>query len=652
MDIKNRLLAIGEYAAAGLYEETGRSLFYRKALAYRRFYENCELAEYGGTPLYPSGKIAQRMRIVPSYLSGFNFRALGDSEESLEIRREFCRYAPTVPIEHSVAGRVYTHSMPNCERILAEGFNSYIPRIERITDPDMREGLLHLLEGIRAYTLRCVDYLKDVGAEGRLVDALSQVPFEPARDIYEAIVGWNFITYLDSCDNLGALGEGLSHYYHGEDIIPLLENLYDNLDKNDGYTMSLDGSLGTLAVQCIAAAKGRRRPMIQLFVDENTPSEVWDAAFESLKSGSTQPAFYSRRLIDGLLARFPSLTPDDAAHFSGGGCAEAMIAGMSNVGSLDAGINLLLILEQTMKELPNADSFEDFYTLYIQGVRSTVELVKREINNSREKRAELVPLPMRTLLVDDCIDRGLDYNAGGARYGWSIINFAGTVNVIDSLLAVKELVFDKKRYTAEAFLARLAEENDCFIRELLSLPHAHGRDDPEANELAHRLSAEIFSMTETGDLLYGEGFLSASIQFMSQADAGKNIGPTPDGRRGGAPLCDSLAAIFGKDTRGPTALLNSVTSLALDRALGIPILNFNISRDFSDELLRSLVLGYISKGGIQMQITAESREELLDAIAHPELHRNLVVRVGGFSEYFTRLSPAMQRMIVERSMHL
>ncbi len=652
MELRNRLLSIGEYAASGLYEEPERSLFYRKALAYRRYFENCELAEYTGNPLYPSGKISQKMRIVPSYLSGFDFEALGDSEESLEIRREFCRYSPTVPTEHSVAGRMYTHSMPNCERILVEGLESYVPRIRKISDPDMREGLMHLVEGIRAYVYRSVEYLRCVGAEMRLIDALSRVPFEPARDIYEAIVGWNFVTYLDCCDNLGALGEGLSHYYHGEDIIPLLENLYDNLDKNDGYTMSLDGSLGSLAVQCIRAGRGRRRPMIQLFVDENTPSEVWDAAFDSLKSGSTQPAFYSRALISGLMRRFPSLTPEDAAHFSGGGCAEAMIAGMSNVGSLDAGVNLLLILEQTLRDLPEADSFEGFYADYIENVRSTVELVKQEIDNSRRKRAELVPLPMRTLLVDDCIDRGLDYNAGGARYGWSIINFAGTVNVIDSLLALKELVFDKKRYTAEDFLSRLAEENDTFIRELLSLPHAHGRDDTEANALAARFSTDVFSMTETGDVLYGEGFLSASIQFMSQADAGKNIGPTPDGRRGGAPLCDSLGAIFGKDTRGPTALLNSVTGLALDRAIGIPILNFNISRDFAEDFLRSLVLGYISKGGIQMQITAESRENLLDALEHPELHRNLVVRVGGFSEYFIRLSPDMQKMIVERSMHL
>ena len=99
-------------------------------------------------------------------------------------------------------------------------------------------------------------------------------------------------------------------------------------------------------------------------------------------------------------------------------------------------------------------------------------------------------------------------------------------------------------------------------------------------------------------------------------------------------------------------MLNSVTSLALDRALGIPILNFNISRDFDPTILRALVLGYISDGGIQMQITAESREELLDALEHPELHRNLVVRVGGYSEYFTRLTPDTQKMLVNRSLHL
>ena len=156
-------------------------------------------------------------------------------------------------------------------------------------------------------------------------------------------------------------------------------------------------------------------------------------------------------------------------------------------------------------------------------------------------------------------------------------------------------------------------------------------------------------MTEGGELIFGEGFLSASIQFSSQAYAGRNIGSTPDGRTAGSPLCDSLAAIFGKDKYGPTALLNSVTALDLSGALGVPVVNLNISNNFSDEILKALILGYMKKGGIQLQITYASREELEDAYLHPERHGNLIVRVGGYSEYFNRLPDELKRMIINRT---
>ncbi|MBO5899058.1 MAG: formate C-acetyltransferase/glycerol dehydratase family glycyl radical enzyme, partial [Clostridia bacterium] len=109
------------------------------------------------------------------------------------------------------------------------------------------------------------------------------------------------------------------------------------------------------------------------------------------------------------------------------------------------------------------------------------------------------------------------------------------------------------------------------------------------------------------------------------------------------------AAIFGKDTKGPTALLNSVTALDLRRALGVPVLNFNVTANMSDGVLKALILGYMSRGGIQLQITYASREELLDAYEHPERHGNLIVRVGGYSEYFNRLSDELKRMIIGRT---
>jgi formate C-acetyltransferase len=534
---------------------------------------------------------------------------------------------------------------------LAQGLLSYEPRIEKMADADLREGLLHILRGIECYVNRCIEYLISVHADEALIRALSRVPLYPAQTAYEAIVAWNFVMYLDNCDNLGCLGKGLLPYYRGEDMVPWLENLYDNLDINGGYSMSLDSECPAIAVQCLRAAKGKRRPMIELLVDEKTPDSVWEAALETVKSGGGQPAFYNAdALLGGLKKRFPSIRDEDIGLFCGGGCTETMITGLSNVGSLDAGINLLLILEGAItSNLATATCFEEFYDGYINEVEAVVESVKREIAHSRKERALYNPLPMRTLLIDDCIDKGLEYNSGGARYGWSIINFAGLINVIDALLAIRTLVFEKKKYTPEEIITLLQSNDSSFLREVIGLRESFGKDIEDVNDFSHKISERIFSMTETGELVFGEGFLSASIQFMSQVNAGKRIGATPDGRSAGAPLCDSLAAIFGKDTDGPTALLNSITSLDLKRALGVPVVNLNITQNFNENVLKALILGYMKQGGIQLQITYASREELLDAYEHPEHHGNLIVRVGGYSEYFNRLSDDLKRMVINRT---
>ena len=654
--MKDKFLSLGEYSAMGMYEEPDRSLFYRKSLGLRRFYEHCRLAEYTGTPLYPSGIIIQQMRIVPNYLQGFYFdsKTLGETEPELvqRMKADFCAYRSSVPKEHTVAGNMWTHSMPNYERILKEGLLSYLPRISRIEDDDMREGLEHLVFGIRRYTERCVEYLISVGADEKLIAALKKVPLYPAETVYEAIVSWNFIMYLDCCDNLGCLARGLLPYYRGENILPWLENLYDNLDLNNGYSMSLDSECPELTVQCLKAARGKRRPMIELLVDDDTPDCIWQTAVETVRSGGGQPAFYNKKaLFEGLKNRFPSICDEDLDRFCGGGCTETMLSGLSCVGSVDAGINLLLILERMLySHLPGAGCFEEFYESYLGQVRDVVERVKREISNSRRERAKFNPLPMRTLLVDDCIDKATEYNGGGARYNWSIISFAGMINVIDSLLAVKTFIFDQKIYTPEELLELLRNNDESFLRRAISCAESFGKDIDDVNRFANEISKRIFSMTEGGEpLLFGEGFLSASIQFMSQVGAGKHIGATPDGRQKGMPLCDSLAAIFGKDIYGPTALLNSVTSLELTRALGVPVVNFNITDSFDDNMLKGLIQGYIKQGGIQLQITFASKEDLIDAYEHPERHNNLIVRVGGYSEYFCRLSDDLKKMIISRT---
>ena len=647
--IVKKLWEINEFAAAGLYEEPNRSLFYRKALGLRRFYENCELPVYTGQPLYPSGKI-QCPDCYDGLAIDFYKVEQCDKELKKQIEEEFRRFKSSVPIEHTVAGDMYTHSMPNYERIIKEGFRSYITRIEKICDVDIRDGLLHLIEGIKTYVERCSEYLISVNADKKLIDALRRVPMHPARNIYEAIVAWNIVLYLDRCDNLGCVASGLLPYYKGEDVTGILSNLFDNLDANNGYSMALGTDYNPLTLQCLEASKGKCRPMIELFVDKNTPNEIWNKAFEVIKTSNGQPAFYNPTvLLSGLQNKISIISDADIKKFCGGGCTESMIAGASNVGSLDAGINLLLLLEIAMKtELQESKSFEDFYNYYLALVKETVDRVTECISKSQTDRAKYNPLPMRTLLIDDCIDNQLDYNNGGARYKWSIINFAGMINVIDSLLVIRDLVFGGK-ITACQLIEKLASNDKDFLYELRNHPASFGKDDPDVNNFSKRLSSNIYSMLDDKKPAIGEVFLPSSIQFMSQVKAGEGIGATPDGREAHSPLCDSLGAIFAKDTKGPTALLNSVTSLDLDRALGTPVLNFNINPDFKNEILKALILGYMEQGGIQMQITCISRELLEEAYRNPEEHKNLVVRVGGYSEYFYRLSDELKRMVIERT---
>ena len=543
MDIVKGFLDAGEYAAAGLFEQPERSLFYRKALGIRRYFENYPLQPYEGKPLYPSGPIDRSNTIIWDFMGGFSVYALNEDKLDPELvkayRQDFGKYHSFVPFEHTVTGNMAAHSIPHYERILQEGLASYIPRIEKVEDTDMREGLLHIIAGVQCWLERIITYLRSVKADNKLIGALEQVPMQPARDIYEAVVCWNVVMYLDGCDNLGCVADGLMPWYKGENIVPLLENLFDNLDVNEGYSLALHTNYNPVTLQCLEAVKGKRRPMIQLFVDENTPEEIWQKAFASLRTGNGQPAFYNPKgMLGGLKEKVPELTEADLRKFCGSGCTESQIAGLSNVGTVDSGMNLLYILEKSIyRHLPDAASFEAFYGRFMEDVHTDVEIVMDAVSRSQISRAEYSPLPMRTLLVDDCIDKGLDYYNGGARFGWSLISFAGLVNVIDSLLVIRDFVFTEQKYTKKDFLHLLKRSDEAFLYACRHHTVSYGNDNADANAMAKRVSSDIYDMLEGRTPHFGSAFFPCSIMFRSAAIKGKEVGATPDGRTSGAPRC-------------------------------------------------------------------------------------------------------------------
>ncbi|MEI6578942.1 MAG: pyruvate formate lyase family protein [Eubacteriales bacterium] len=642
--------------AGGFFEYPERSRFFRFAHAQRSFWEKLALPDYDGGNLYPCGKQYNEMYgVMPGYSYTFNIDKKLLEQKSQKLSDAMFAekdLLPMVNTRHSVGGNGFVHSIPNYKRILKEGFNSYITRIEKIKDDDFRDGLLEVINGIKIYHNRALELLEKSNAPKELYNALKKVPFEPAETLYEAVVAWNFIYYMDGCDNPGRLDADLIDFYNGEDITELLREFFINVDNNEGYSSALGPDCNPLTLQCLKAVCGLRRPTMELRITEDTPEEIWDASADSLISGCGQPAFYNENLYQSSLeGHFPKIPKEDLLCVNGGCCTETMLAGMSNVGSIDAGINAALIFCEFMNEnLESAKSFDEFYKKLIMQIQSETKKVLEEINIYKKNRSVLRPQPVRTLLIDDCIDNELDFNAGGARYSWSIVNVAGLINIIDSLLAIKTLVFDKKEYNSTEFLTLLKEQEHGFLTKLRSCP-CFGVDDNMADRIASDFTQQVFDGFKQNTPYLGLAFLPCSIQFITYADSGKRVGATPDGRAASEPLCDSIGPVHGKDKKGLTALLNSAAKLPQSEALGTPVLNLRLQKDHIKNYIRPLILGYFQQGGMQVQISCASREDMLDAMEHPEKHENLIVRIGGYSEYFNRLSLELRQMVVQRMEH-
>lgn len=657
MELFNILMNNGEPCAAGLYEFPERSNEYRYCNAYKHFFEHCEFTPYNGGKLFPCGLSNEGnsdMAVKPhfSYTLSIDINRLNSKNEeaarllSDEWNKVIFFKNPT----HTVGGAGYTHSFLNYKRILEDGLNGYKNRLLSLEQNDFNEGLLLLLDGIETYRQRLLTHLREVSAPIELISALEHVPNNPPRDIYEALVSWNFMYYIDGCDDIGRLDSNLIKFHKGEDIVDILKELFINIDINSGWSGALGPDYNDLTIQCLKAIKNCRRPSIQLRITPDMPDEVWESVYESLITGCGQPALHNELLFQKSLEQaYPEIPYEDRVRMVFGGCTETMLEGISNVGSDDAGIHLSLVYDRfTRENLYKYDKFEDYYKALCEKITQEINETLTIVNDYRRTRALYRPQPVRTLFVDDCIDNQLDFNKGGARYYWSVINVSGMINVIDSLLVIRELIYERNEYDAKSFIKALDSRDNMFLKKARQCP-CYGVDNDKADDLATDFANRIYDGFKQQKCYPRGDFFPVSNQFITYDYAGADVSATPDGRDKGEPLCDSLGAVHGKDTRGPTALLNSVAKLPLYRVLGTPVMNLRIKKEHMKSTLKPLVTGFFEKGGMQLQINCVSREDMLDALENPEKHENLIVRIGGYSEYFNHLSHALKLDVIKRN---
>ncbi len=710
------LRALGEHFAAGYFEEPEASPVLRWSRAVRRRFENRTPGEYDGGLLYPCGGnvpvggAREDCLLVPSYSFTWGLNEEGiaaalretddaATRETLEALRDAMREQhgrlcfPASP--HTVGGNGYTHSVPHYGRVTREGLNEHGRRIEAgLAEARARGdqaktefylGMQDVLEGVRAWVARLREYLRRYAARGdfgdkspaeRLAEALERVPFEPARSFHEAVVAYNLVYYMDDCDNPGRIDQELQPFYEADlaagritrqEAAALIAAFADTVKAVAGWSAAIggtreDGEAGynDVTLMCLESAHGRFRPSYELRVRRDMPEEVWEAALDAVATGAGNPAFYNE---EGYLASLREadlgLTEADATWWNGGGCTETMVHGRSNVGSLEAGLNTALVFAATMRRhLATAPSFEAFAAQVKADLAWTIGEVVADVNRYLEAKAMWLPQPMRSLLIDDCLDTGVEFNAGGARYNWSVVNIAGLSNVIDSLAAVREVVFETGEIGAAELLAVLEADfagHEALRRRLMRCPR-FGNDDPGADDLAADLAGFVFEEFLRRRPWRGGRFLPSVIMFATYAQAGAPVGATPDGRQAGEPLGDSIGPVQGRDTHGPTAMLKSVAGLPLHLAAGTPILNMRLPKGLfrsreERAKLRDLIATFFELGGLQLQLSVVDRAELEDALEHPERHGDLIVRIGGYSEYFVRLSPELQRSVLERTEH-
>ena len=269
-----------------------------------------------------------------------------------------------------------------------------------------------------------------------------------------------------------------------------------------------------------------------------------------------------------------------------------------------------------------------------------------------------MPAPFLSILIDDCIKSGKDYNNGGPRYNTTYIMGVGIGTLTDSLAAIKYHVFEQKNLTMDQMLGSLKdnfEGNERIRQMLLNKTPKYGNDNDFADTVLSAsfgaLYRKITGRRNTKGGSYAVNYLSTTCHVYF----GSVVGATPDGRRASDPLSEGVSPVQGADRHGPTAVVRSAAKM--DQVLaGGTLLNQKFSPSLLEgedgiDALMHLVRSYFKLDGHHLQLNVVTVETLRAAQAEPEKYRDLIVRVAGYSDYFCDLNRALQDEIIARTEH-
>ena len=608
------------------------------------------------------------------------------------------------------------HFAPDYDTFLREGIVGTLSRIEASVEahrdePDRVEflescriALLGLRDRIAAYAKAAEALL---GTDGYHSETLYQIKENcdalckraPASFAEALQLVWmvhnSFVCEGRYAMALGRMDQYLYPYFKEDvesgaltetDATALLENVFAKLYERHAYFggddvvniavcgVTPEGKDATNRLSyCILRAVGNVNlpgPNLSARITPDTPEDFLDESLKVIGTGLGYPALMNDEINMAALSRY-GYAPEDIRNYSMVGCIENFITGMQPPWT-DSRFDTPRFLEYVLNngkgyyhpcegvDTGSAESItsmeilmERLETQLRAGVKAHTEWFNT-INTL--PTPENYTSPFLSLFCKDCIGRGLDINMGGTVYpsvhGAALMGI-GTLS--DSLAAVEQVVFVDKAATIPELVDALKANFEGYddLREKLLAAPKYGNNNDFVDKYAVwfvRFLSDEFMKYKTRD---GGGFYTAIAANVSNIYAGQTIGASPDGRKAGEPLSDAASPTYGKDTRGATATVLSVTKPDYSKVACGTVVNQKYSpqmfEDGKRDKLRALIRVYFQRGGQEMQINATSTAVLKDAMEHPENYPDLVVRVSGFSALYVTLAREVQMDILART---
>ncbi len=413
------------------------------------------------------------------------------------------------------------------------------------------------------------------------------------------------------------------------------------------------------------------QPSSMVQVSKMNPDQFVKRALEIIKTGYGQPSIFNTdAIIEEMLRQGKSLT--DARQGGASGCVETGAFGKEAY-ILTGYFNIPKILEITLNNgfdpvsqmqigIKSGDpagfsSFEELFNAFNKQLKYFVNIKIKGSLIIESIYARYMPAPFISLLIDDCISKGRDYNSGGARYNTSYIQGVGLGSVTDSLASLKYNIFDKKRFTVSEMLELLGNnfEDGPKWKQILYATPKYGNDDDYADSIAVKVFDAFFDAVDGRPNARGGQFRINMLPTTCHVYFGSVTGAMPDGRKAYEPLSEGISPVQGMDVKGPTAVIKSASKIDHIKTGGT-LLNQKftphlLEREEDVDKLVKLIRTYFRLNGHHIQFNVVTADTLKDAKAHPEKYRDLIVRVAGYSDYFVDLCSELQDEIIKRTEH-